>query len=48
MHLREYLATVRTAGRGVIIKGLTKTMLVFGRHASYFTHDQAELMDGIS
>lgn len=48
MHLREYLATVRTAGRGVTIKGLTKTMLVFGRHAGYFTRDQAELMDGIS
>ena len=30
------------------IKGLTKTMLVFGRHAGYFTRDQAELMDGIS
>lgn len=48
MHLREYLATVRTAGRGVTVKGLTKTMLVFGRHAGYFTRDQAELMDGIS
>ena len=48
MHLREYLATVSTAGRGVTIKGLTKTMLVFGRHSGYFTRDQAELMDGIS
>lgn len=48
MHLREYLATVSTAGRGVTIKGPTKTMLVFGLHSGYFTRDQGELVDGIS
>ncbi len=48
MHLREHLATVSTAGRATTVKGVTKTMLVFGRHAGYFTRDQAELLDGIA
>ncbi len=47
-HLRAYLATVSTAGRAVTVKGVTKTMLIFGRHAGYFTRDQAELLDGIA
>lgn len=48
VHLRDYLATVKTASRGRTIKGLTKTMIIFGRHAGYFTRDQAELIDGIT
>ena len=30
VHLRDYLAVVRTASRGRTIKGLTKTMIIFG------------------
>ena len=48
MHLREYLTTVRSPGRAATVKSLVKTMLTFGRHAGYFTRDQAELTDGIT
>ena len=41
----DFRALVRTASRGRTIKGLTKTMSIFGRHAGYFTRDQAELID---
>jgi integrase len=48
MHLRECLRAVGTAGRGNSLRGLLRTMLVFGRHAGYFTRDQAELVDAIT
>lgn len=47
-HLREHLATVGTAGRATSVKGVTKTMLAFGRQTGYFTRDQAELMDVVA
>lgn len=48
MHLRECLRKVGTAGRGNSLRGLLRTMLVFGRHAGYFTRDQIELIDSVT
>lgn len=48
MQLRECLSRVGTAGRGDSLRGLLRTMLVFGRHAGYFTRDQAELVDAVT
>ena len=48
MHLRECLRCVGTAGRGASLRGLLRTMLAFGRHAGYFTRDQAELIDAVT
>ena len=48
MHLRECLRCAGTAGRGTSLRGLLRTMLVFGRHAGYFTRDQAELIDAVT
>lgn len=48
MHRRECLRCVGTAGRGTSLRGLLRTMLVFGRHSGYFTRDQAELIDAVT
>ena len=48
MHLRECLRQVGTTGRGNSLRGLLRTMLVFGRHSGYFTRDQGELIDAVT
>lgn len=45
--LREFVATAGTANRGRTLINVTGTMLRFGRHAGYFTRDQADAIDGI-
>jgi len=45
--LREFIASAGTVNRGRTLLNITGTMLRFGRHAGYFTRDQADAVAGI-
>ncbi|MDI1288779.1 MAG: hypothetical protein PSX37_02355 [bacterium] len=45
--LREFISRAGTASRGRTLVNVTGTMLRFGRHAGYFTRDQADAIDAV-